>query len=565
MFRLLIFFLIYQKLFSAEVDLESLAEKHYWKKLLHFENGKSLIVNKNFFLSKTGNLKDELIATIKIFNSNQEKTCQFPARYKWLSQFLTFKYNLSKCEEFQEFISNNFKSISLVFASSRFDNPATLFGHIFFKLHSEKIDLAFNYSAKTPDNENNLLYIFNGWTGKYLGYFQVLPYSLKETEYKNIEYRNLIEYKLNLSADEVKLLIYHIFEIKNLSEKYYFPNRNCASELLKVLELAFYKNRNLKINNFIFPIDIIHILQQQKIISDIQISFSLMKDFFNLYNQLNQNEKKILDNILQEHKFVFDELNKLQNKKSKKKVVLTGILYYKILGFSNKLKQRDNFTYIKLVQLFTKFNLSMPNTTKKINFQPLNYRKSSFGIGVDKYFYFKYRFLYRNRNDLIDEIFQNGSMEFLNFKITLQNEKVLLEKFILLNIEAFPKSNKFFRQTGKKMEIGFKRFLNQDYFYTDIGLGYNTNLNKIGFLNFIYGGIYFNNILQLKIGFHSEIYYKTFQKIFNLQFELEEFQNSFIDIFRAEYLIKIGNSNIKFYWKKIQDNYYSGIFYNFFF
>ena len=255
----------------------------------------------------------------------------------------------------------------------------------------------------------------------------------------------------------------------------------------------------------------------------------------------------------------------MQNQKSKKKIVLTGILYYKILGFSNKLKQRDNFTYIKLVQLFTQFNLSMPNTTKKINFQPLNYRKSSFGIGVDKYFYFKYRFLYRNRNDLIDEIFQNGSMEFLNFKITLQNEKVLLEKFILLNIEAFPKSNKFFRQTGKKMEIGFKRFLNRDYFYTDIGLGYNTNLNKIGFLNFIYGGIYFNNILQLKIGFHSEIYYKTFQKIFNLQFELEEFQNSFIDIFRAEYLIKIGNSNIKFYWKKVQDNYYSGIFYNFFF
>ena len=103
------------------------------------------------------------------------------------------------------------------------------------------------------------------------------------------------------------------------------------------------------------------------------------------------------------------------------------------------------------------------------------------------------------------------------------------------------------------------------YSKTSIGLGYNTNLNKIGFLNFIYGGIYFNNILQLKIGFHSEIYYKTFQKIFNLQFELEEFQNSFIDIFRAEYLIKIGNSNIKLYWKKIQDNYYSGIFYNFFF
>ena len=66
-----LFFLLSLNAIEPEQNLH----KHpYWLKLLHYENGKSIINDKKFFLSKEGmtNPKKELEATLKAFEDTQQ-------------------------------------------------------------------------------------------------------------------------------------------------------------------------------------------------------------------------------------------------------------------------------------------------------------------------------------------------------------------------------------------------------------------------------------------------------------------------------------------------------------
>ncbi len=116
-----------------------------------------------------------------------------------------------------------------------------MFGHTLIRIDSENqsglLSYAATYAAYAP-NTNAFLYPIKGIFGFYPGYFSILPYYEKVAEYSNIESRDIWEYPLNLTEAEVKRMVMHLWEVRDIYSDYYFFDENCSFDLLLLLEAA---------------------------------------------------------------------------------------------------------------------------------------------------------------------------------------------------------------------------------------------------------------------------------------------------------------------------------------
>ena len=76
--------------------------------------------------------------------------------------------------------------------------------------------------------------MFGGFPGRYA----VLPFYVKIQEYNNFESRDLWEYELLLSPDEMQWLVLHLWELRPTSFDYYFFQENCSYQMLTLIEAA---------------------------------------------------------------------------------------------------------------------------------------------------------------------------------------------------------------------------------------------------------------------------------------------------------------------------------------
>ena len=77
-----------------------------------------------------------------------------------------------------------------------------------------------------------------GLFGGYEGSFSVAPYYAQVKRYGDIENRDIWEYRLALSREEVLRLLRHTWELRSASLDYYFLDENCSYQLLSLLEAA---------------------------------------------------------------------------------------------------------------------------------------------------------------------------------------------------------------------------------------------------------------------------------------------------------------------------------------
>ncbi|MGZ5278356.1 MAG: Lnb N-terminal periplasmic domain-containing protein, partial [Pseudobdellovibrionaceae bacterium] len=206
----------------------------------------------DFFLSPTGR-KDpraELVATLEAFESNrpvgslkQPARCAFRARLRFLSSKLGLQYPDVNCEKWDGFMSRFHRpnSVSLVFSSAYTNNPASMFGHLFLKVNSDKgsqlLDTGVNFAAQVPPDENSLAFFYFGVFGGYNGNWSVQPYYEKLNEYIKAESRDLWEYELNLTPDETLFFLEHLWELETTGRTdYYFFDDNCAYQMGRILE-----------------------------------------------------------------------------------------------------------------------------------------------------------------------------------------------------------------------------------------------------------------------------------------------------------------------------------------
>lgn len=248
----MIFFLIICCLWfssSAQADevqkaLDLNLDKHpVWARLLHFHQGESTIDHPQFFLSDQGKFDKrlELIETVKAF-SKKEKICLFPARYEFLSEKLGWKKEKLNCPELDRIKKEvNPQKISLIYASSYLGNPASFFGHTLLRIDNKQnmslISQAVNYGA-VVENAGIVDYVVKGIGGGFDGVFTLNSYYDTINEYSFMENRDLWEYQLKLTEDQLKIFIYHLSEVLPVSAKYYFFKENCSYMILELLNVV---------------------------------------------------------------------------------------------------------------------------------------------------------------------------------------------------------------------------------------------------------------------------------------------------------------------------------------
>lgn len=247
-------------------------------RILHYQDGKSLVKNSDFFLSNTGihDIKSELIALKKSYYlpeklQNKHPRCLFPDRYFWLSKQIKLKnYTLYPkfCTDLDKWYKDyETKSISVLFVGGYFDNPASVFGHNLIKLNSnddELLDLSINFGAKIPKNENSIFYILKGLFGGYDARFSNKDFYTQDLIYSKNELREIWDYELNLTLDEIVLIKLHLWAMQeNKLFDYYFLKENCAYQLASIIDLVI--DMDLPKNKpWYIPIEFIDKLYDQK-------------------------------------------------------------------------------------------------------------------------------------------------------------------------------------------------------------------------------------------------------------------------------------------------------------
>lgn len=240
-------------------EQKKLWQDPYWRRLLYYERNwlggyHSVCINDTFFLSPKGK-KDpraELDAALEGFfynggGDNDSPECRFPERYNWLRRILSMDGQtvpVRNCSDYEEWKAGlETETVSLIFAAGYLNNPSTLYGHTFLRLHrrgangADLLDYTINYAA-TADAENGILFALKGLVGAYPGQFSTIPYYLKIQEYHNIENRDLWEFPLSLSTEEIDRMLRHGWEMGKASFPYLFFTRNCSWQLLPLLDIA---------------------------------------------------------------------------------------------------------------------------------------------------------------------------------------------------------------------------------------------------------------------------------------------------------------------------------------
>lgn len=239
-----------------------LADDPYWHRLLHYRGNRllpgyrSTIDSEIFFNAPNGprNAQAELDATLARFFSDdtlmdEPTQCRFKARFEWLRDRLQFdpaRLPPQSCPLFDEWMRNlDTASIAAVFAANDLNSPATMYGHSLLRLdrhgqgpEDRLLAYAVNYAANIAQGENMLTYTVLGISGGFAGQYSVYRYHEKVKQYARINNRDLWEYPLTLNEDEVRRVLWHLWEMRGVGSEYYFFTENCSYMLLALLQTA---------------------------------------------------------------------------------------------------------------------------------------------------------------------------------------------------------------------------------------------------------------------------------------------------------------------------------------
>ena len=216
-----------------------------------------LVDSRDFYNAPDGknDPQAEIDGTLRAFFSEVQETdevqhpqCRFPARYAWLAAELGFdqgRMPRPQCRRYRDWRSAlDAKQLTLVFASAYLDNPGSMYGHTLLRVDAADQDertrlLAYSISFAAATNETNgLIFAVKGLFGGYPGVFAMLPYYVKVREYSDLENRDLWEYELDLSPEELERVLRHAWELLPAYFEYYFFDENCSYHLLALLQVA---------------------------------------------------------------------------------------------------------------------------------------------------------------------------------------------------------------------------------------------------------------------------------------------------------------------------------------
>jgi len=563
---------------SFNKDIIQLSKKPYWHILLHYKNQKSEIDSPSFFLSKNGKYSpyEELNATIYYlqhpkYQDDNSTYCRFPARREWIKEkFPNLDIKVQNCIELNKEMNaiKSVKSVSVIFPTILMNSPASMFGHTLLRLDDSNGDLlnsfAINYAAMTDDT-NAIIYAFKGLTGMYKGKFAVVPYYKKISEYNDIKNRDIWEYKLNLTPNEIEKLKLHLFEVKDKWAYYYYFNKNCSYEILWFLEAARPSlELTNKFNYKTLPIDTIKEMDREHLIVSSNFRPSKRKIILYYYNHISN--KSIASKFLKTNDV---KLLKNLNTKDKQYILDFAIEMLNYDYVVKHMKQTKYLKkYIKLLKIRSKLGKEKTiNVVKPDN--PLNshdsdkvwvyYKKDTALIGIKPAFHSIY--------DLNNGFVAGAYIDFFKLQASISKDSSKLDYFYFFNIKSLTPRDDIFKPISWSVDLGFERFRDNEMYATlktSAGISYKINRFLYSFdvnLKHYYKNSYY-------LGIAPEIYceynFEVSKFVFDFQRNFFDFKKyNELNIRYIQGITKQFNINVGYSKDINQNNFFVGINYYF--
>ncbi len=239
--------------------------------------------------------------------------CVFLARKFLIEKNLKIQFPLIECPDFESWKKSiDVSELRIVYAGPYLHNPASLMGHTFFRLANpekekqlkgqELLTYTAGYLANTNPNDSTLAYAWKGLTGGYLGVFNIAPYYQNTGLYNNAEARDLWEYPLALTKEELDFFILLLWEKQNSeATPYYFLSQNCSYrplEVLQTLRPSLELTKELKA--IVLPLDTLKILKKHQLIDSSTLRYrpSIKRKHSLLLSQLTPEQKRLYKDLL---------------------------------------------------------------------------------------------------------------------------------------------------------------------------------------------------------------------------------------------------------------------------
>jgi len=468
---------------QTSVSIKALAQSEQWLALLHIKPQKgssdlqSYVDDNSFFFSDDGatNPESELLASISALKNDKETQCKFPARTKLLLSNidnLVNEVNDVECTEYNAWQKQlNTSSVVLVFAAAQLNSPSSMYGHTFLRFDPENVEqnstylsYALNFGATVSEGDTGFLYAAKGLTGGYPGNFAANPYFEKIKEYNRLENRDLWEYKLNLTQDEINTMLAHMWELQGINFDYYFFDENCSFRLLELLDVA---RPGLKlVDNFpvtTIPLDTVRVIESAGLVADVFYRESILTELESQLAQLSQSERALVLALSKNEKLLTS--NQFTALKIDKQQIIVDSAY-RYLRYQNTFNGRQKEVTRRSFLLLRHLNKNTVDIKRNIvtPTRPDKGHKTtmwSAGLGErDKqpYLQLQYRASYHDLLDPSNGYYSGMSLNMVNAIMRVyRDDKIKLEKAELLDIVSLSTRNDFFTPWSWKANVSIEQ------------------------------------------------------------------------------------------------------------
>ncbi len=489
-----------------DTEIQKVSESVQWRRLLHYKKNlfgqsRSALQGSNYFLADDGASDPftELKASVEnLFQKKINLQCEYLARTEFiLRTWPKLADKAIPCEFYNNWKEKlGTKKASLIFATSYLNNAASSFGHIFLRLENPKnilrgelLDYGVNFSART-ENTLGALYALYGLTGYFPGRFALLPYHQLIKEYTNLEGRDLWEYQLNLTEQEIDRLLRYLFEMEKTYIDYYFLDDNCSFQVMWALQII-RPELNLVHDEepWMIPLDTIKIAQRANLVESKKYRPSLIREWQTRFQALTSAEKTELRQVIKE------EGEKIL---SENPAVIESAQVYTDLKADENLERRKEKSF-RLSRQRAKLPLS---SELKIP-QPLvspeeTHDSSSIGLShgsLDKQSYQSLHLEGAFHSWLSDDtgVSPYSELKLLNFEIRKYQSQLRLEKAVLLKILSTQSIDQFFQPVSWGVEATYEHYLLAPEIDRPLAkgqVGYSVDpVNGTRLMGFVYAGV----------------------------------------------------------------------------
>lgn len=464
------------KLIAHAHDL-NLSQTRYWHLLIHAPKEESEIDDDAFFLANNGknDLASELDATIRHLNSDVNRSdesvfCRFPARRAWLEQELNVSFGEERCDAYATLVAKmDPQKVTLIFPTAHINSPASMFGHTFLRIdssmESKLMSYAINYAAQTNET-SGVAFAYKGLFGGYNGQYSMLPYYEKLKEYRDSESRDVWEYDLNLTHDEVMAMVRHIWELQGKSSQYFFFNENCSYHMLWLTEIA-RPSVHLR-DRFVFlvnPPETVKAFEDEALVSSKSYRPSKRTKLLTYEKHLSSDAissvKVLASGNTKNQKLLVNQHDDEQNRyilEAAAELVeyefiegkLTKELYAK--RYHELLSQRAALGKGKSLAVEEKSNPDETHHAARITLGQGWYEKDSTTPLL-----MGYRPVYHDLSEDDTGHLSGAQIEFLDLLVGVDDDKVRLEKLTLLSLASITPASQFFQPLSWRMKMGWDR------------------------------------------------------------------------------------------------------------